>query len=134
MKGFVKVDKSDLLSAIIGFELRLEDGKKIRDKGIKDFYGLNYNTSGALYKWLHRNTSPHEFAINHMDFCDNWSDVLHSVLSAEEIEELEWWCWTHKDKADPVKALYKAAMEDGVLVDQDMANFINKHKHYMESV
>lgn len=41
MKGFVRVYKQDLMAAIIGFEMRLDAGKAIRDKGINLFYERN---------------------------------------------------------------------------------------------
>lgn len=134
MKGFVRVYKSDLLAAIIGFEMRLDAGKEIRDKGIKIFYDKKYNEMNRFNKWLYRNHSAIQFTRDKMAAFDRWPDVLHVVLTQEECDELEWWCWTHKSKVDSVKALYKATADDYALVDQDMAAFVTKHKNYLEGL
>lgn len=66
MKGFVRVYKSDLLAAIIGFEMRLDTGKEIRDKGIKLFYDKKYNEMNRFNKWLYRNHSAIQFTRDKM--------------------------------------------------------------------
>lgn len=134
MKGFVRVYKSDLLSAIIGFELRLDAGKEIRDKGINLYYDFKYKNMNAFGNWWYRNHSAIQFARDDMCAFGRWPDLLHVVLTKEECDELEWWCWTHKSKVDPLKALYKATIDDHALVDQDMAAFITTHKNYLEGL
>lgn len=134
MKGFVRVYKEDLMAAIIGFEMRLDAGKEIRDKGIKLFYDKRFSEMNRFNKWLYRNHSAVQFACDKMSAWDRWSDLLHEVLTQEETDELEWWCWTHKSKVNAVKALYKATADDYALVDQDMAAFITTHKNYLEGV
>lgn len=134
MKGFVRVYKQDLMAAIIGFEMRLDVGKAIRDKGINLFYEKKYNEMNRFMRWLYRNHSAIRFTRDQMAAFDQWADVLHVVLTPEETDELEWWCWTHSSKVDAVKALYKATVDDYALVDQDMAKFITEHKNYLEGL
>lgn len=134
MKGYVKVEKSELLSAITGFELRLDNGKELLNKAIDRFYNEKYKKAGRLYKWLHRNKTPRQFASMHLGSFYYWIDVLHVVLTPDEYHELDWYCWVNKSKVDPLKALYKTTSDGYALIDDEMANFISKHKTYLENL
>ena len=132
MKGFTEVDRVDLLSAIIGFELRYDEAKSIRDKGIKLYYEKHY-TNGSWWSRLgNGKKTPDEFARSRIPTFHSWADILHEVLNKKEVNEVQWWCWTVKSKVDPLKALYKAS-SDKVLINEEMAQFVNEYKDYLEN-
>lgn len=134
MKGFAKVQRSDLMSAIIGFEMRLDEALKIRNKGIDLYYAKNYPKLNPISRWLKRGISKYDFARERIGLFGSWSEVLYTVLTTDETNEVHWWGYRLKSDADPIRALYKATSEDHVLVDQDMANFIVYHKNYLEGL
>lgn len=133
MKGYVNVPRTDLLAAIIGFELRYDAAKELRDKGIRLFYEKHFTNSGRFNRWWNRKKSMTEFARSRMCAFDRWSDVLHEVLTREETDEVDWWCWTHKSEINPLRELYKASSpHDSILIDESMATVINKYKEHLE--
>lgn len=132
MKGFAKVQRSDLMSAIIGFEMRLDEALKIRNKGIDLYYVENYPKLNPISRWLKRDMSKYNFARERIGLFGSWSEVLHTVLTDEDTNEVHWWCYRLKSDANPIRALYDSTSEDHVLVDQDMASFIVHHKNYLE--
>lgn len=136
MKGYVKVDRTDLLSAIIGFEIRYDVGKDMRDKGIRLYYEKHYTNGSWFTQWWNRNKTQTDFVRSRMCAFGTWTDVIHEVLTSEECDEVDWWCWTTKSSIDSLKALYNAGGtgHDYVLVDNEMAAQITKYKEYLESV
>lgn len=134
MKGFAKVQRSDLMAAIIGFQLRMDAAKAIRNKGIDLYYDLNFPKLNPISRWFKRDMSKYNFVLERIGMFGSWSDVLHSVLTNEETNEVHWWGFRLNSHVDPIRALYNATSEDHVLVDQDMANFIVKHKNYLEGL
>lgn len=136
MKGFVKIDKCDLLSAIIGFEMWYDECKELRRKGIALFYEKHYTNGGRITRYWNRKLTPNEFVRKHVPMFHNWADVLGDVLTPEETDELDKWCWTDKSEVEPIKVLYKSlnCVHNDALVDNAMAAFIVKHKNYLENV
>lgn len=136
MKGYVKVDRVDLLSAIIGFDLKYDSAKHIRDKGIQLYYEKHYTNGSWFTRWLNRNKTQIDFVRSRIGTFGTWTDVVYEVLTSEEGDEVEWWCWTSKSDVDSLKALYNAGGtgHDYVLVDNVMASCIVKYKNYLESV
>lgn len=132
MKGFVKVDRTDALSAIIGFEVRYKFGGELLNKGIELYYDKKFKEQSRITQWWNRHLTKRQFARKQYNTWGTWSDILYIVLTSEECDELDWWCWTHKSDVNPIKSLYKASCEEYILVDQDMAAFINKYKDYLE--
>lgn len=134
MKGYAQVARSDAFSAVIGFEVRMDLAKEIRDKGVKLYYEKHY-VNGSWWKRLgHKNETPHQYVRSLMGFCQSWDEILHEVLDDKEVEELAWWCFMPLSKADPLRALIKATTEETIFVDSDMAKFINKYKEWLECV
>lgn len=134
MKGFVRVYKQDLMAAIIGFEMRLDAGKVIRDEAIIRYYDKYFPKQMPWNRWLNRNQSKHNFVRGCIGSFGTWLEVLDPVLTSDQYNELNWWQWTHASKANAVKALYKATMDEYALVDQDMAEFVTEHKNYLEGL
>lgn len=134
MKGYVKVDKSALLSAIIGFELKYDAAKELRDKGIRLYYEKHYTNGGRFTKWWNRNKTQMDFVRTRMCAFGTWTDALHDVLTSEECDQLDWWCWTTKSHVDPLRALHNASSDGYVLVDEQMAATINKYKLELEKM
>lgn len=134
MKGFAKVEKSDLLAAIIGFDLKYDAAKELRNKGIKLYYDKHYTNSGRFNRWWNRNKTQIDFVRSRMHSFGTWTDVLHDVLTRDECNEIDWWCWTTKSEVDPMKALVRATTDGYVLVDDKMASVIVKYKSYLENI
>lgn len=134
MKGFAKVEKSDLLAAIIGFEMKYDAAKELRDKGITLYYEKHYTNSGRFNKWWNRNKTPMDFVRTRMCAFGTWTDALNDVLTSEECDEIDWWCWTHKSEIVPLKSLVNATCDIYILVDDGMASTILKYKKYLENV
>lgn len=136
MKGYVKVERVDLLSAIIGFEMRYDAAKDTRDKGIKLFYEKHYTNGGRFNRWWNRNKSQIDFVRERCGAFGTWTDAIDEVLTREECKEVDWWCWTNKSDTEPLKALYNAGgvCNDYVLVDNEMASLITKYKTYLENI
>lgn len=135
MKGYVKVDRLDLLSAIIGFGVKYDQAKEIKNKGISLYYDKFYTQSGKFNRWWNRNKTPTQFARDHIGAFGTWSDVLHYVLTPEECDEVDWWCWTPESKIAPLKDLYRAAEANHyVLLDNELAAMVNKYKSYLENL
>lgn len=134
MKGYAKVEKSDLIAAIIGFELKYDAAKELRDKGIRLYYDKHYTSSGYLNRWWNRNKTQRDFVRDCISSFGTWTDALSDVLTREECDEVDWWCWTSKDKLEPMRALARASSDGYVLVDDEMANVIVKYKSYLENV
>lgn len=134
MKGYVKIDKADALAAIIGFELELDRGKEIRNKGIELYYKKFYTNGSKLTKYWDKNKTPYEFARSNLGAFCSWDELLYKVLTREESDLLGWWCYTHKSDFDPIRALYKASSDGTMLIDNDMAEKINKYKDILESM
>lgn len=134
MKGFAKVEKSDLLAAIIGFEMKYDAAKELRDKGIRLYYDKHYTNSGRFNRWWNRNKTQMNFVRSRMCAFGTWTDALHDVLTREECDEVDWWCWTSKSEVDPMRALVRATNDGYVLVDDKMASVILKYKTYLESL
>lgn len=131
MKGYVKVTNQQLQEAISGFGRKYAAGKSIRDKGIALYYEKKYVNGSWLTKFLNKNTSPAQFAKKKMSgFFTNWTDVLHEVLTEEETNILEWWCWTGSDKAAPLKTLLSTSSDGTALVDHEMARMIEAWSEY----
>lgn len=135
MKGFAKVEKADLLAAVVGFELKYEAAKELRDKGIRLYYDKHYNNANRLHRWLHRNKSQMDYVRNHgVPTFGTWTDALNMVLTGDECDEIDWWCWTSKSNIDPLRSLVRATCDGYVLVDDEMAGTILKYKGYLEKV
>lgn len=134
MKGYAKVEKSDLLAAIIGFDLKYDSAKELRDKGVRLYYDKHYTNSGRFNKWWNRNKTQMGFVRNRISAFSTWTDVLKDVLTSEECDELDWWCWTSRSDVDPLKALVRASADGYILVDDKMASVIVKYKSYLEKV
>lgn len=135
MKGYVKVDRVDLLSAIIGFGLKYDTAKEIKQKGINLYYDKFYTQSGKFNRWWNRKKTPTQFVRDSIGAFGTWSDVLHEVLTPEENAEVDWWCFTSQSKIAPLKDLYRASgAEDYVLLDNELASMVNKYKTYLEEI
>lgn len=136
MKGYVKIDKCDMLAAIIGFEMWYDAAKDTRNKGIQLYYEKHYVNGGWFTKWWDRNKKPHEFVRSRLPSFGSWDDVLHTVLTREEADDVAEWCYTHKSVIEPLKALYRSmnCVHNDALVDDSMAKFINKYKTYLENI
>lgn len=130
MKGYVKVTNQQLQEAISGFGRRYAEGKVIRDKGIALYYEKNFVNGSWLTRFLNRNRTPMQFARNNIGMFGNWDDVLHEVLDVEESNTLHWWCWTHVDKANPLKAMLSQSADGTALVDNEMAAQIELWRDY----
>lgn len=135
MKGFTTVSTSSVQSAIEGFANKLVDGRAIRDEGIRRYYEINYtlaskNKRFSYTRWKYKSSTPMEFARKHSPsgaFWGTWADILHTVLNDDEFDLLNWWSWIDKDRTDGLKALINTSQDGKILVDQDMAQFINKY-------
>jgi hypothetical protein len=135
LKGYVNVSRSDLLAAIIGFEVRYDVAKELRDKGIKLYYEKHYLNGSAFTKWWHRKKTVTQFARSRLSTFGHWTDILHEVLTTEECDEIDWWSCTWESKIKPIKALYdRCEIDETVLVDNEMAAMITKYKDYLEGV
>lgn len=134
MKGYVNVPRQDLLSAIIGFQMKKDSGAEIRGEAIARFYEKNYVNGSWFTRWRYKDKTPYQFAIANIGMYESFDDLFYEVLDEKELDLLTWYCYIDNRRADPLIALYKAGYEDDVLVDQDMAKFINHYKDYLESV
>lgn len=134
MKGYVKVSDERLLAASIGFELRYDAGKAILEKGISDYYEKEYVGGSWLTRYFNRKKSKREFARSRTSAFGSWTDVLFTVLTGEERDELEWWCWTHKSEFEPIKVLYKLSVDGFAIVDNEMAEKIKFYENYLKEI
>lgn len=131
MKGYVKVTNQQLQEAISGFGRRYSDGKVIRDKGIELYYDKYYVNGNAWTRFFNRNRTPIQFARNRMSgFFVNWSDVLDTVLTDEETDLLDWWCWTGSGSADHLKTMMSQSSDGFALVDHEIARQIEVWSGY----
>lgn len=130
MKGYVKVTNQQLQEAISGFGRRYALGKVIRDKGIELYYKKNYTQGSWLTRFLNRKLTPTQFARKRIGMFGNWDDVLYDVLDVEESNTLHWWCWTHKDKVNPLKSMLSQSADGTALVDNEMAEQIELWREY----
>lgn len=138
MKGYVYVSEYDAQSAIEGFTKKLSDGRKLRDEGIRRYHQKNYtlatmNKRFSYTRWKYKDLTPMQFAKMHSPsgaFWGTWADILQSVLTEVEWDLLHWWSWIDKDKANGLKSLLATSVDGKILVDQDMAQFINKYGDY----
>jgi hypothetical protein len=130
LKGFVHVSEYAAQSAIEGFAKKLVDGRALRDNAVQRYY-IKYYEAGSWYtKWRYKGITPMEFARKHSPsgaFWGTWADILHTVLNDDEFDLLNWWSWIDKDRTDGLKALINTSQDGKILVDQDMAQFINKY-------
>lgn len=135
MKGFVYVSEYDAQSAIDGFAKKLSDGRALRDEGIRRYHEKNYtlatkNKRFSYTRWKYKDLTPMQFAKKHSPngaFWGTWADILHTVLTEEELDLLYWWSYIDKDKTNGLKALLSTSVDGKILVDQDMAQFINNY-------
>jgi hypothetical protein len=130
MKGYVRVTTEQLRQAISGFGRKYAEGKVIRDKGIELFYHKHYVNGSWLTRLLNRKRTRIEFVRNNMSPWGTWADTLHSVLSEDETDLLNWWCWTGSDKVAPLKTLLSQSSDGFALVDNEMAAVIENYGEY----
>lgn len=134
MKGYVTVQREDLLSAIIGFCMRYDNAKEILRRGVNLYYEKHY-VNGSWWKRFgnHKLTAKQFARKNIPPFC-TWDELLYEVLNEKETDEVAWFSYTSESAIEPLKALYKASDCLSVInVDNDMAKFIVKHKNYLEN-
>jgi len=125
VKGYVNVELSQLQEAILGYEEKRVEGKNLRDKGIDLFYEKYYVNGSYLTKMLNRNKTKMQFARSRLGPFSSWDDLLFEVLSDEEMNKLSWWVYNNTDyKIRPLKSLSSQCSTGFVLVDHEMASFI----------
>lgn len=130
MKGYVKVTNQQLQAAISGFGRRYALGKTLRDKGIALYYEKHFVNGSWLTRLLNRKLTPTQFARKRIGMFGNWDNVLYEVLDVEESNILFWWCWTHADKANPLKSMLSQSADGTALVDNEMAALIEAWSEY----
>lgn len=133
MKGYVTLQREDLLAAIIGFGMRYDNAKEILRKGVNLYYEKHYVNGSWWKRFGNHKLTAKQFSRKYVPpFC-TWDDLLFEVLDENDTNEVAWWCYTHEDKVNQLKALYKASDCLSVInVDDEMAEFIVTYKNYLE--
>lgn len=134
MKGFVKVDRCDVLSAIIGFGMKNDFAKDARKKGILAYYEKNYVNGSWFTRQWYKGLKPTQFIYRKTGGWFIYSSYLKEFLTEDEFDLVNWSNTTSANLIEPLKSLYNASKlrDDSILIDNEMAAIVNEYKKYLE--
>ncbi len=128
MKGYTQVERSVIKAAVTNWKHRYDNGKVIRDKGIELFYHRKYVLGSRFTKWWHRNDTKQKFALSHLPFMGDWSDILHPYFDEDELDILDDWQWGRgREQYAACKGLLDVGLST-IRLDNDLCRWVNKHK------
>lgn len=132
MKGYVKVEISQVQEAIEGFTLRYNQGKLLCEDGAKRYHKKFYTENGSWYtKWKNKDKTPKEFTRSKIPPWHSWDDVLWEVMDTEEIHKVSFYCRYSLSALDGPKAMVEESCDGFALVDSEMAKAINTYRSYL---
>lgn len=134
MKGFVKVDRCDVLSAIIGFGMKNDFAKDARKKGIIAYYEKNYVNGGWFHKFWYKGLTPNQYIYKKTGAWFIYAHHLKDFLNEDELDLVNWLNSTSSHLIEPLKSLYNASVlrDDSILIDNEMAAVLTEYKTYLE--
>lgn len=130
MKGFVKVDRSDILSAIIGFGVKKDFAKDARKKGILAYYEKHYVNGGWFHKFWYKGLKPNQYIYKKTGGWFIYATYLKEFLTDDEFNLVNWCNTTPSYLIEPLKALYNASnsRHHPILIDNEMAALLTEYK------
>lgn len=135
MKGYVKVDRCDVLSAIIGFGMKYDFAKDTRKKGILAYYDKHYVNGGWFQKFWYKELTPSQYIYKKTGGWFIYTTYLKEFLTEDETDLIEWFNSTAANLIVPLTDLYRASgADDYVLLDNELAAMVNKYKTYLEEI
>lgn len=134
MKGFVKVDRCDVLSAIIGFGMKNDFAKDSRKKGILAYYEKHYVNGSWFTRQWYKGLTPSQFIYQKTGNWFIYAHYLNDFLTQDELDLVNWLNITSSNLIEPLKALYNASKlrDDSILIDNEMATVLTEYKTYLE--
>lgn len=127
MKGFTKVSRHDVQKAVLNWRTLYDAGNTLRVLGTERYYEKHYTNGSSLTKWLNKGKTPQEFVSSKLGMFGIWSNILHEVLSQEDLDLLDMWQWDkHKSEYIACKALLNAS-SDHPRLGSDLCFFVNKY-------
>lgn len=127
MKGFTKVEVSKANKAIDDFLYILKKGKQFVNVGALRFHDRYYVAGGWYTKWRYKGYSEKAFLLAKRGglFVD-YAEMLQFVLDEDELEAVNFYCNNSPYAIEGLKSLCELSLDGTILVDQDMAKFINQ--------
>lgn len=136
MKGFVKVERSDILSAIVGFGMKNDFAKDARKKGILAYYEKHYTNAGWFHKFWYKGLTPSQYIYKKTGGWFIYTAYLKEFLTEDEDDLVNWLNTTSSHLIEPLKSLYNASRlrDDSIWIDNEMAAVLTEYKTYLEEI
>ena len=132
MKGFVKVGLPRALKARDNYRGWLDTTETLIDDLIDKYYAQEYPKTFFFMRWLRRKETPKQFLAGNLGFFCSYDEELYKVATEEECREVRKWCYRHdtSPQSAAVRKLCSVSQDGFILVDQDVAGFIETWEAY----
>jgi hypothetical protein len=129
MKGYTRVGVEKAMSARSAYLKWEQDTKKLVEQKIVEYRDQEYPKLWVVSRWLRKNQTPKQFLLDDLKMFDDYSDKLYKVCTGEECSQIYKWCWCSSTNAisATIRKLCNASSDGWILVDQDIAGFIEEY-------
>lgn len=127
MKGYAKVEVVRAMQARDNYIKFMDKMDKVFPEYVQRYYDQEFPKLSAIGKWLRRNKTPAQF-LSEMLGWNAYSDQLYKVLNDTELNDLDLYSgrYNTNEVSRTVRKLCYSSSDGFILVDQDIAEFIEK--------
>lgn len=126
MKGFGKVNRSDMYLAITKYDRQRKQAKEIRDFAIEEFYKEKYLNGGWFIRWRKKDLTPVEFARSMCPSFYTLCDTLGYLVSEENRKIWNDYTWdVGLDGLIACTSLVESSSEQYLLLDDQLCKWVN---------